>query len=56
MEKLRGGGGSGRCIVLLAVVLVNCKSKPFKVLWKFVQFDKLHEDVHATLPMNCVSW
>lgn len=55
MEKLWGGGGWGRCIVLLAVALVNCKSEPFKALRKFVQFDKPHEDLNSTLPMNCVS-
>lgn len=55
MEKLQGGGGRGRRIVLFAVVLVNCKSQPFKALRKFVQFDKLHEDLNHTLPMNSVS-
>lgn len=55
MEKLWDGGGGGRCIVRLTVALVNCKSEPFKALWKFVQFDKLHEDLNSTLPMNSVS-
>ena len=54
MEKLWGRDGWGRCIVLLAVALVNCKSKLFKALWKFVQFDKLHEDLNFILPVNCV--
>lgn len=55
MEELWGGGGWIRCIVLLAVDLVNCKCGAFKAGWKFVQFDKPHEDLNSTLPVNCAS-
>lgn len=55
MGRLWGGGGWGRCIIVLAVASVNCISEAFKAAWKFMQFDKLREVLNSTLPMNCVS-
>lgn len=55
MEELWGGGGWIRRIVLLAVVLVNCKCGAFKAGWKFVQSDKSHVDLNSTQPELCVS-
>lgn len=49
------GVGSGWCIVLLAVDLVNCKCGAFNAGWKFLQLDEPHEDLNSTLPVNCVS-
>ena len=55
MGRLWCGGGLGRCIVLLAVASVNCKSERFKAVRKFTLSDKPHEVLNSTLPMNCVS-
>lgn len=55
MGRLWRGGSRGKCIVLLVVAWVNCKSEHFKAAQKFMQSDKLHKVLNSTLPVNCVS-